>query len=145
MFENCKSLTSIDLSGFETLKVKEMRKMFKNCDSLKSIDLSSFNIAQCKNINSMFEGCHSLTSIDLSSFDDNNLSNINNIFKDCPSLEYIDISSIKWINKGQTTISYFQAKKGVLIISLDLYSNLESKPKESWNVTTIDYINNYLY
>jgi len=85
----------------------------------------------------MFEGCHSLTSIDLSSFVDYKISNINNIFKDCPSLEYIDISSIKWINKGQTTISDFQAKKGVLIISLVLYSNLIIKPNESWNVTTI--------
>ena len=137
MFGRCKSLTSIDLSSFDTRNVQKMGRMLLICYSLKSIDLSNFNTTQLKDINSMFEGCHSLTSINLSTFVDNKINNINNIFKDCPSLEYIDISSIKWDNGGQTTISDFKANKGELIIRSNLYSHLIIKPNESWNVTNI--------
>jgi surface protein len=43
MFENCSSLTSIDLSGFDTSSATEIRYMFENCSSLTSLDLSSFD------------------------------------------------------------------------------------------------------
>ena len=142
MFGRCRSLISIDLSGFGTEQVFNMSKMFIECESLKSINLSNFNTSHLEQLSSMFEGCHSLTSINLSNFIDNKIKYIKNIFKDCPSLEYIDISSIKWNNQGQTNISEFKASKGILIISSNLYTNLIIKPKESWNVTNITYINN---
>ena len=37
IFENCKSLTSIDLSGFETINVEKMEKMFRKCESLEEL------------------------------------------------------------------------------------------------------------
>ena len=42
MLECCSSLTSLDLSNFDTSKVREMRAMFYNCDNLEYINLKNF-------------------------------------------------------------------------------------------------------
>ena len=63
MFNSCSSLTSINLSNFNTNNVKNMNSMFYGCSSLKSIDISNFN---CDNITktyymeNMFKGCNKL-------------------------------------------------------------------------------------
>ena len=43
MFFNCNSLSSIDLSNFNTQNVINMGHMFFCCFSLSSLDLSNFN------------------------------------------------------------------------------------------------------
>ena len=43
LFYGCNSLTSLDLSNFNTQNVKSMGHMFQNCYSLISLDLSNFN------------------------------------------------------------------------------------------------------
>ena len=42
MFSECTSLTSLDLSSFETQNVENMNQMFANCTSLKYLDISGF-------------------------------------------------------------------------------------------------------
>ena len=37
MFYNCNALTSLDLSGWDTSKVTDMRYMFAGCSALKTI------------------------------------------------------------------------------------------------------------
>ena len=46
MFEGCESLTSIDLSNFNTQNVKIMERLFSYCRSLRFLDLTSFNTAE---------------------------------------------------------------------------------------------------
>ena len=41
MFYNCSSLTSLDLSGFNTTNVKYMSDMFKNCSKLSNLTLGT--------------------------------------------------------------------------------------------------------
>ena len=43
MFFNCQSLTSIDVSSFDTSKANTIYNMFTNCISLKSINISNFD------------------------------------------------------------------------------------------------------
>ena len=43
LFYNCTSLSSIDLSNFDTSLVTRMEGLFYNLTSLTSIDLSNFN------------------------------------------------------------------------------------------------------
>ena len=62
MFSECNSLTTIDLSNFNTQNVTNMRDMFYECKSLKTIDLSSFNTQNVTNMGYMFSGCNSLKS-----------------------------------------------------------------------------------
>lgn len=56
MFYGCSSLTSLDLSGFNTAKVSAMMYMFYNCYNLASLTLS--NQFECPIISfDMFTNC----------------------------------------------------------------------------------------
>ena len=55
MFFNCYSLTSLNLSNFNTNNVKNMSYMFYNCSSLISLNLSNFNTNNVKNMKYMFK------------------------------------------------------------------------------------------
>jgi surface protein len=63
MFNNYNSLTSIDLSGWDTNNVTNMSYMFNNCNSLTSIDLSSWNTNNVTNMSYMFHSCSNLQTI----------------------------------------------------------------------------------
>ena len=41
-FDSCYQLTKLNLSNFDTSKVKDMKGMFFDCQNLKDLDLSSF-------------------------------------------------------------------------------------------------------
>ena len=61
MFGGCNSLTSLDLSYFNTSKVTHMQYMFDYCSSLKTIYASDkFVTKNVENGYNMFENCTSL-------------------------------------------------------------------------------------
>ena len=88
-FSNCGSLTSLDVSGFNTSNVTNMNSMFSGCSKLKTLDLSGFNTSKVIRMDYMFAYCSSLTSLDLSHFDTSNVTNINYMFSGCSSLTTI--------------------------------------------------------
>jgi surface protein len=92
MFEGCKKLESIDLTGLRTDNVIWMNAMFRQCVSLKSIDLSGFNTANVQLMDMMFESCCSLTSIDISSFDTSSVTEMSFMFDGCSRLKRLDLS-----------------------------------------------------
>ena len=73
MFAGCSSLTSLDLSSFNTSKVTDMRGLFAECKNLRSLNVSSFNTSNVQHMDAMFKGCSSLTSLDLSNFNTSNV------------------------------------------------------------------------
>ena len=89
MFISCSSLTSLDVSHFNTSNVTDMYQLFSNCYSLKALDLSGFNTSKVIRMDYMFAYCSSLTSLDLSHFDTSNVTNINYMFSGCSSLTTI--------------------------------------------------------
>ena len=93
MFSGCSSLTSLDLSNFDTSNVTDISNMFSNCSSLTSLDVSSFDTNNVTNMCAVFDGCSSLTSLDLSNFDTSNVTSMNSMFNDCSSLTSLDVSS----------------------------------------------------
>ena len=92
MFLGCSALTSLDLSTFDTSQVHYMNAMFSGCSSLATLDLSSFNTAHLDDMTGMFYGCAALTSIDLSSFDTSNVSSMEQTFFGCAALRSLDLS-----------------------------------------------------
>ena len=76
MFGNCSSLTSLNLSNFNTNNVTNMYGMFYDCSSLTSLNLSNFNTNNVTDMKSMFSHCSSLTSLNLSTFNTNNVTDI---------------------------------------------------------------------
>ena len=58
MFNNCSSLTSLNLSNFNTNNVTNMCAMFQSCSSLNSLNISNFNTNNIINLNYMFYNLH---------------------------------------------------------------------------------------
>ena len=53
-FWNCKVLTSLDISNFDTSKIKTMYGFFAYCEKLKELDLSHFRTPSCENMEYVF-------------------------------------------------------------------------------------------
>ena len=92
VFSNCRSLTSLDVSGFNTSNVTNMNSMFIFCSSLTSLDVSHFNTSNVTDMEQLFSNCSSLTSLDLSHFDTSNVTTLEYMFAFCSSLTSLDLS-----------------------------------------------------
>ena len=93
MFEQCRNLTSLDVSNFNTANVTGMRGMFLYCSSLTSLDVSHFNTENALTMMTMFSYCSSLTSLDLSSFNTAKVTNMQSMFYNCTNLTSLDLST----------------------------------------------------
>ena len=122
MFEGCSSLESLDLSSFDTSNVTDMTYMFSYCRSLESLDLSSFDTSNVTDMHSMFLYCSSLLSLDLSNFDTSNVTYMYDMFEDCSSLSSLDLSSFDTSN---VTYMYEMFSECSSLSSLDL-SNFDT-------------------
>jgi len=95
MFNNCTNLTTINLSSFETLNVNKMKNMFCFCTKLTQIiGLSSFNTSNVVDMHEMFFGCENLASLNLSSFDFTNAKDIRFMLYKCRNLKRLFIKAI---------------------------------------------------
>ena len=66
MFDGCQRLSSITFNAnFTGGHVTTMERMFYNCKALTSLDLSSFNTTYVTNMSDMFNECWSLSALDL--------------------------------------------------------------------------------
>ena len=88
-FGDAASITSMDLSGWNTSNVTDMGWMFYSCKSLTSLDLSHFNTSNVTTMQHMFSCCESLTSLDLSGWDTSNVTDMGWMFADCKNLKTI--------------------------------------------------------
>ncbi len=94
MFGGCSSLTTLDLSNFDTSNVTNMDRMFEDCSSLTTLDLSSFDTSKVTDMEGMFNGCSSLTTLDLSNFDTSKVTDMVCMFFGC-SLTNLDLSNFE--------------------------------------------------
>ena len=101
MFAECLSLTNLNLSNFNTKNVTHMTAMFGGCSSLTNLDLSSFNTENVIKMSGMFCNCLSLANLDLSNFNTKSVTNMNHMFNRCPTLNSLNISNFKSENTLQ--------------------------------------------
>ena len=91
MFTGCSSLTSLDLSSFDTANATTIGSLFNDCSSLETIKVSDkFVVDQVTYTSDMFRNCTSLVGGAGTVFDSN----------------YIDISYAH-IDGGSTNPGYF--------------------------------------
>ena len=93
MFSGMSSLTTINLSNFDTAKVTDMSAMFYNMYNLTTIDLSNFDTSQVTYMESMFYGMRTLTTLNLSNFDTAKVTNMRTMFHGMTNLTTLDISN----------------------------------------------------
>ena len=98
MFISCSSLTSLDVSHFNTSNVTDMYQLFSNCYSLKALDLSGFNTSKVIRMDYMFASCSSLTSLDVSHFNTSSVTGMGGMFWNCNKLTSLDVSGFNTSN-----------------------------------------------
>ena len=99
-FSGCSSLTSLDVSGWNTEKVTDMSYLFNGCSSLTELEVEEWDTANCKKMDYMFSGCTGLTTIDISKWTMDNVSIIHSMFSGCTNLTTLNVS--QW-NIGNVT------------------------------------------
>jgi surface protein len=93
MFFRCHSLTNLDVSNWKVDKVTNMATMFGECYALQALDVANWNTANVDNMSSMFSGCKTLTSLEVSNWDVSNVTDIHFMFGDCSSLTSLNLTS----------------------------------------------------
>ena len=102
MFQECKELTNLDLSKFNTRQVNDMSYMFNKCEKLKHIiGIDKFFTINSSNMKAMFQECKELENLDLSNFDVSNITDISFMFNGCNKLK--EIKGIENFNTSNIT------------------------------------------
>ena len=131
MFLDCSSLSSLDLSSFDTTNVTSMRYMFLGCSNLSSLDLSSFDTTNVTDMYGMFSCCSNLSSLDLSSFDTKKVTWMDEMFYGCSSLSSLDLS-----NFDTTKVTGMDE----MFYGCSILSSLDLSSFDTTNVTGMRYM-----
>ena len=109
MFSNCRNVTKINTSNWNTSKVTDMSFAFHNCTKLTSLDVSSFDTSNVTNMQQTFMTAPSLKELDLSNWNTSKVSNVQAMFY-YTTLQKLDISNFNLGNvniSNSSNISYF--------------------------------------
>ena len=93
MFHSLVNLISLDVSSFDTSKVKGMGNMFFGDEKLTSLDLSNFDTRSLTNMDKMFYGMSNLTSLNIGSFNTSKVTNMDSLFYGMVNIENINVSN----------------------------------------------------
>lgn len=94
-FSNCRSITSLNLTEWNTEKVTTFYLLFNGCYSLLELDLSTWDVSKVTNMSTTFSNCYSLKRINFDNWITGILTTIYSIFSNCWSLQELDLS---WLN-----------------------------------------------
>ena len=124
VFQDCTSLTTLDLSSFNTSSTTSMSKMFYGCSSLESVDLSSFNTTNVTNMSEMFSGCSSLKgTLILTNFNTKKVTNASKMFYNCSSLTGITFGSNSTFAACTDMSHMFFTCEKITELNLSMFSN----------------------
>ena len=119
MFNNCTSLTELDLSSSNAEKVTDMSKMFNGCSALSKLVLTDFKTEQVSTMENMFCNCSTLETLDVSSFNTENVTTMLGMFNNCSSLRTLDLPGFNTANVTQMSSMFNKCSS---LRSLDLSS-----------------------
>ncbi len=110
MFEGCRSLKSLDLTGFDTWSVTDMNSMFGDCSALVSLEIGSLRTKLVTDMGFMFANCGGLTALDVSRFDTGQVVNMGSMFSGCAALEKLDVSRFRTDRVRNMSFMFFGCK-----------------------------------
>jgi len=124
MFSGMSSLTTLDLSSFDTSRVTSMRFMFSGMSNLTTLNLSSFDTSQVTDMYAMFQGMSNLAILDLSSFNTSKVTNMESMFSGMPNLTTLNLSNF---DTSRVTNMYAMFQRMSNLTTLNLSSFDTSK------------------
>ena len=93
MFHSLVNLASLDVSSFDTSRVRGMGNMFFGDEKLASLDLSNFDTRNLTNMDKMFYGMSNLTNLNIGSFNTSKVTNMDSLFYGMVNIENINVSN----------------------------------------------------
>jgi len=138
MFALCTSLTSLDMSKWDTSSVTTMFASFVQCTSLTTINVSNLDISSVESLRSTFFGCSSLETLDVSNWDTSSVTDMRTTFKSCTSLGTLDVS--KWNISLVTTLeaTFMECPVTTLDVSEWNTSSVESLFGSFYDCTSLE-------
>ena len=91
--QKLENILDINLTSFDTSKVKDMHDMFCYMINLTSLNLSNFDTSQVTNMAYMFNGMYNLTNLELSNFDTSKVAYMAYMFSGMSKLTSLNLSS----------------------------------------------------
>lgn len=131
MFSYLKNLTKLDLTGFDTSNVTSMWKMFWGSEKLTNLNISNFNTKNVTNMEEMFSGLKSIEQLNLSSFDTSSVTDMNNMFYGMSKITSLNLSNFDTSKVTNMKYMFYGVSN---IATLDL-SNFNTS-----NVTDMSYM-----
>ena len=110
-WDKMSNLTNIDMSGFNTEKVKNMNYMFYQLNKLTTLNLSNFNTSNTTSMRGMFDGLGRITGLNLSSFDTRNVTDMAQLFSSLSNLTSLDLSNFNTQNVTDMEQMFFYVYK----------------------------------
>ena len=93
MFNNCRSLTSLNLSKLNVSNVTNMDSMFSNCTKLVTLDISNWDTRRVTNMEKMFYQANNLTTI-TGVLDLRACTNYKEMFNGCSKLTMVKVKNL---------------------------------------------------
>ena len=103
MFRYCLGLVNLDLSGWNTSNVTNMISLFAYDNNLANLNLGGWSTDSVTGMVSMFYGCSSLTSLDLSEWNTSSVTDMNSMFYGCSKLTSLDLD--EWNTSSVTDMN----------------------------------------
>ena len=120
-WDKMSNLTNIDMSGFNTEKVKNMNYMFYQLNKLTTLNLSNFNTSNTTSMRGMFDGLGRITGLNLSSFDTRNVTDMAQMFSSLSNLTSLDLSNFNTQNV-KTMKSMFKDMENLSLLDLSSFN-----------------------
>lgn len=95
LFNECRDLTEVDLSDFDTGNVLDMSWMFNECERLEYVDISRLNTKKLINMQGLFSGCWMLQSVDIGELNLSEVKYMGSMFSCCEMLTEANFKHIK--------------------------------------------------
>ena len=102
LFSNFTNLKSIDFSGFDTSRVKNMSYMFLHCESLEELNLDRFNTSNVTDMSYMFAFCGNLKKVNFRSFNTSKVKYMDYMFYGLWEMTGLDLSYFNMANVTST-------------------------------------------
>lgn len=91
IFNQMQSLKEVDVGNWDTSQVTNMRMMFNNGNSLTTLDVSRWNTSQITDMGFMFNQMRSLKELDMSNWDTSQVTNMQSMFGNTNALNRITL------------------------------------------------------
>ena len=117
MFYNCNYLTTINVSNWNTANVTNMYGLFYSCWKVTSLNVSNWNTAKVTTMAKMFTNCSSITSLDLTKFDTSKVTDMNNMFCGCSKLAAIDMTGFNTLQCTDLSYMFYNCSSLVFLIN----------------------------